>query len=170
MIWDNEEQAFFLSNGVTSAKQRVATRREYPKHEPKTIGRMILNSVPAAHDLQGHNQGTHAQKEDVLEAALKSGYTEVVRKLLDIHGGMDLNIHILRPWQTPLMWATDQENLDLVNMFLTYGADPSFTFASTEYKAPIIIAAERNHRRIIGILVQKTTPVLCTRALGRVVD
>lgn len=170
LIWDNEEQAFFLSNGVTNAKQRVATRREYPKHEPKTIGRMILNSVPTAHDLQGHNQGTHAQKEDVLEAALNSGYTEVVRKLLDSHGGMDLNIHILRPWQTPLMWATDQENLDLVNIFLTYGADPSFTFASTECKAPIMIAAERKNRGIIEILVQKTTPVLCTRALGRVVD
>lgn len=64
-----------------------------------------------------------------------------------------------------MMWATDQENLGLVNMFLAYGADPSFTFASTGYKAAITIAVEKKNREIVEMLVHKTTPVLCTRVL-----
>lgn len=170
LIWGNEEQAFFLLDRVTNAKHRVATRREYPKQMPRAINRTIFDSVPATHCLHGHKKATQAQKEDVLEVALKSGYTQVVRQLLDDHGGMDLDIHVLRPWQTPLMWATDQESLDLVNIFLAYGADPSFTFASTEYKAAITIAVEKKNRQVVEILVHKTTPVLCTGALGLVVD
>ncbi|ROV93289.1 hypothetical protein VSDG_06839 [Cytospora chrysosperma] len=43
-------------------------------------------------------------------------------------------------------------------MFLAYGADPSFTFASTGYKAAITIAVEKKNREIVEMLVHKTTP------------
>lgn len=68
------------------------------------------------------------------------------------------------------MWATYQENLNLVNMFLAHGADPSFTIVSTECKAAIAIVVEKKNRQMVEILVHKTTPALCIRALGLAVD
>lgn len=72
LIWVNDEQLFLLSDRITNAIQRVATRREYPKRNPKAIDRTKFDSVPSAHGLHGHNKAaTQAQKEDVLEVALR---------------------------------------------------------------------------------------------------
>lgn len=163
-------QAFFLLDHVTNAEQRLATRRQHPKLCTKATDRKAFFGVHAAHGLHGHSKATQAQREDALEVALESGNTQMVRQLLDEHGGMNLDIHVLAPWQTPLMWATAQEDLNLVIMFLTHGADPGFTFASTGFKAAIAIAVEKKNRQIVDTLVQQTTPLLCTRALGLAID
>ena len=60
---------------------------------------MTLEDNPAVRDVPGHtghNLPTRSQKEDVLEAALKAEYSQVVRQLLEKYG-MNLNIQVLRP-------------------------------------------------------------------------
>lgn len=117
------------------------------------------------HDSHGHNGPSQAQKKDALVSAMECGCDRMVRRLLVCHGGMDLDIHVFPRGQTPLMWATEQENMDLVSMFLAHGADESFNFAWADYRVAIDLAVEKKSRELVEVLVQKTNRVLCTRAL-----
>lgn len=68
------------------------------------------------------------------------------------------------------MWATQQERMDLVTMFLAHGADANFDFAGADCRVALVLAVEKKNRELVEILVQKTNRVLCTRALGLAVD
>ena len=177
LVWEDATQVFLFHNRSTNAKQLINARAAYPKSQHKVqeapATRATLEDNHAAHHVPGHtsqNLPTQAQKEDVLEAALKAGYSQIVRQLLDRYG-MDLNIHVLRSWQTPLIWATEYEKPDLVKLFLDHGADTDYTPGDGVGRgAALLKAVEKRNQVLIEILAQKTKRVLCTIALGSAVD
>lgn len=177
LVWKKDSGAFCLQDHFTGARRSVATRTKFPGMSHRTVYTEVHlekdspgSEGNAAKKVTLHRQPTQSQKEDVLEHALAAGRVELVRQLLVNHGSMDLIIHVLHPHQTPLMWATAQEKVDLVGLFLNHGADPSFNFAYLGCKAAISIAVEKRNREIVQLLVTNTSRMLCTIALGVAVD
>lgn len=176
LVWEEATQVFLFHNRSTNAKQSINARDAYPElsreiREPPATHTTLEEDGPAVRhglDRTSHNLPTQTQKEDVLEAALKARYLQVVPQLLEKYG-MNLNIQVLRPWQTPLEWATEEEKLDLVTLFLDNGADPSFPFATGRSTA-LLRALKKRNRELVGILVQKSDRMVCTIALGLAVD
>ncbi|EED21966.1 hypothetical protein TSTA_092080 [Talaromyces stipitatus ATCC 10500] len=169
LIWGPTDQEFYFKNHSTG-KRRTAS--------PKVAlqGRRYLPEV---------EHPSERQKDEALVAALQAGYSkQVVSQILRY--SMNLNVQILEYDQTPddieiiphgrdmvpvtpLEWAMEHERLDLVNLFLDNGADANFTVSSADGPA-VFKAAKRKSRKLVEILVQKTSRVSCTRALALVVE
>jgi serum/glucocorticoid-regulated kinase 2 len=113
------------------------------------------------------NLASERQMQDALEAALKAGHKHAILQLLD--HGMDLNIQIFdRSGQTPLEWATEHENLDLVKLFLDKGANANFTIGRS--RPTLLKAVEKGNPGLVEVLVHKTDRMPSTRALSLAVN
>ncbi|KAM0248021.1 hypothetical protein ACHAQJ_009626 [Trichoderma viride] len=112
--------------------------------------------------------GQH-QKLDILKAALQSGYDNAISQLLKY--GVDLNIRVMgRDRETPLLWAVQQENLDLVRLFLESGADANFATYDLEDKYALVAAVRTGNQKIAEILLPKSNRVISTIALSLAID
>ncbi|KAK7731089.1 Serine/threonine-protein kinase [Cytospora paraplurivora] len=175
LLWKEGTQAFIIRDRVTHVTRPIEARSTY--RTPKPVSEANRPSSPdtaleencAAHKTPTRNVPTQAQKEDVLEAALKAGYLQVVDQLLKNYSGMDLNIRILHTWYTPLQWATEQENLGLVRLFLDHGADPNSHDPAPRDHA-LLRAVRKNNRELVEALVYRTNRVFRTAALGLAID
>jgi serum/glucocorticoid-regulated kinase 2 len=177
LIWEEAAQAFYFYKRFTNATQSanprvpdpVAPGVEAPAAQKPPATRPAGGYDPAIHggyDPTVHNLPSQSQMQDALEAALKAGYKHVVPPLSEY--GMDLNIKIFRHGQTPLEWATEHENLDLVKLFLDKGANANFTIG---IGGPALMkAVEKENQGLVEVLVQKTDRVPSTRALGLAVN
>jgi serum/glucocorticoid-regulated kinase 2 len=132
-------------------------------HGDEKIVKLLLSERPSGL----HNLASERQMQGALEAALKAGHKHVVLQLLD--HGMDLNIQIFdRSGQTPLEWATEHENLDLVKLFLDKGANANFTIGRS--RPALLKAVEKGNPGLVKVLVHKTDRVTSTRALSLAVN
>ncbi|KAJ8064923.1 hypothetical protein OCU04_007227 [Sclerotinia nivalis] len=103
--------------------------------------------------------------QDALEVALRKGCKSAISQLLEY--SIDLNIILSSDakTQTPLEWASEHEDLNLVELFLSKGAEADFTSATFTRNPALIKAVEKANERLVKILVPKTNRVLSTRAL-----
>jgi serum/glucocorticoid-regulated kinase 2 len=159
LVWEKASREFHFYNRFKGAKQPVPPRLIDP----------LAPGDAAIHDSAELNAPTRSQKQDALEAALQAGHNYVVSQLLKYD--MDLNIQIFGAKRTsPLEWATEQENLDLVRLFLDNGADanfPTFAIHGIHQGGPALIkAVEKGNQELAEVLVRKTDRVASTRALG----
>lgn len=86
----------------------------------------------------------------VLIEAVVEGDIEEVESLLE--SGIDPNIIDIEGW-TPLMWATQINNLDMINLLIEYGANPDIVDYYYEETA-LIIATNNNYVEAIKILLE----------------
>ncbi|KAI1350302.1 kinase-like protein [Xylaria sp. FL0043] len=69
---------------------------------------------------------------------------------------------------TPLEWAVEHGNTDLVNLFLAKGADASYT-VEVQYGPALVKAVSKGDQRLVEILAKHTNRVSSTRALSKAV-
>jgi serum/glucocorticoid-regulated kinase 2 len=174
LIWEEASQAFYFSNRITNAEQPV--KSQLPNSAAPVIAPLVAQKPTQSavcfdpithgdHDSTVRHFPSQNQMQDALEAALKTGYKHVVPQLLE--HGIELNIGFLH-WQTPLQWATEHENLDLVKLFLVKGANANFDMRLSP--PALVVAVEKENLGLVEVLVKKTDRVLSTRALGVAVD
>lgn len=170
LIWEGEPQNFYFCNRVTGAIVSANTRATelegnsvlIPSEPPKN--KIDINSLTV------HNFPSQIQMQTALEVALKAGYIYAVAQLLEY--SMDLNVMLFSgsATRTPLEWATEHENLELVELLLSKGADVNFTSATSTTNSALKQAVKKGNEKLVRILVQKTNRVLCTKALCLAVD
>ncbi|KAK4076774.1 uncharacterized protein Triagg1_4377 [Trichoderma aggressivum f. europaeum] len=109
------------------------------------------------------------QKLAALKAALQAGYDNAISQLLEY--GVNLNVRIMDKFrETPLLWATQRENLALVRLFLENGADANYGTCDLEDKYALIAAVRTGNQRIAEVLLEKSRRVISTMALSLAVD
>ncbi|KAI0529954.1 hypothetical protein GGR58DRAFT_276626 [Xylaria digitata] len=69
---------------------------------------------------------------------------------------------------TPLEWAVEHGNADLVNLFLDKGADASYT-VEVQHGPALVKAVRKSDQRLVEILAKKTNRPSSTRALSKAV-
>ncbi|KAI0812196.1 kinase-like domain-containing protein [Xylaria sp. FL0064] len=69
---------------------------------------------------------------------------------------------------TPLEWAVEHGNTDLVNLFLAKGADASYT-VEVQHGPALVKAVRKGDQRLVEILSKHTDQVSSTRALSKAV-
>jgi serum/glucocorticoid-regulated kinase 2 len=185
LVWRDTAQAFHFYNRSTNTIQSVNPRLQDPRVEVEAPAPQNLLATrpsgggydPAIHGdyhptVTVHNSPSQSQIQDALEAALTAGYHKrVIAQLLSY--SIDLNFEIFRHTQkkmTPLEWATEHENLHLVETFLDNGADANFTFTMFPGRPALRRAVQKGNHRLVSVLVQKTNRLPCTKALGLAVD
>lgn len=166
LVWEQSSQRFMLHDPLTNRNRTVPSRRRmYPK-----------SYLPSVLQLK---------KEEALEWALETNYTQAVYQLLaaglcgdgpeDAHHTMNLNIRFLCEWEAPLEWATEHEDTVMVELFLRHGADPGFFLPAYKTQASarvaLIRAVAKGNQALARLLAPRTNNrVLRTRALGLAVD
>lgn len=166
LVWEESSQTFMLHEPLTNSNRSIPSRRQmYPRSWlPQTL---------------------QQKKEEALEWALETHHTEAIYQLLEpdvcgngtgqVHHNMDLNIRFLREWETPLEWATEHEDMAMVEVFLRHGADPGFFAPLSKTQAGACVALHRavakRNQALARLLAPRTrNRVLRTRALGLAVD
>ncbi|KAM5450638.1 Serine/threonine-protein kinase [Microsporum audouinii] len=146
LIWENGLRTFYFYNRYTEAKQPIP------------------QAVAPNDNTSNATTPRQAQKQAVLEAALRAGYNHAISQLLEY--GVDLNTNIFvtstAGGKSPLEWATEHENYNLVALFLDMGADAGFSTLKT--------AMDKRNHNIIKAVVQKSNRIASTRALGLAID
>lgn len=180
LIWESKAREFYLCDSLTNEQRQIKPRKT---GEPPRMVQASQASYAAQGDAAttsqnlsglasgfgGYNVPTQEQKEGVLEEALRAGYPEVITQLLEKHS-MDLDIQILDAVRTPIEVATMQKDLNLVKLLLEHGADPSFSVLGVGHGASLVFAAEMGNTELVEILLQDTTRLPRTKALGVAVD
>lgn len=148
LLWEDAQFQFY--NRATNVKQTVPTRA-------------TSAAIPDDDDgsIEGVGTPSLSQKLDALEAALLAGYFPIVVRLLLY--GIDLSVSLFGSrYQTPLQWAVEDGNPDLVQLFLDHGAP-----VSCYPRAVTLAAAVKNgSRAIIEALLPRTGRKSSTIALG----
>lgn len=159
LIWGGpRSKGFRLYNPITKAEQALMPSR---KLNPASSDATAIHADDTTPSLN--------QKLDALELVLKAGYFSAVKQLLQYD--MPLNVDIFRGEEkSPLQWAVEQGHLDLVRLFLDYGADANFRSNSMRNNPALVTAVQLGHRDIIAALAPHTNRIASTRALGRAVD
>jgi len=153
----------YLALGGIDTTIKAFSAGKAQKEDDEKIVELLLSERPSGL----HNLPSERQMQDALEAALKAGHKHVVPQLLD--HGMDLNIQIFNSYgQTPLGWATEHENLDLVRLFLDKGANANFTVGIS--RPALLKAVEKGDPGLVEVFVHKTDREPSTRALGLAVN
>ncbi|KAL7626980.1 Serine/threonine-protein kinase [Parahypoxylon ruwenzoriense] len=163
LVWEESSRKFYFYNRFTGVKQSVPPKAKSP----------LAPSDATIDDSDSPTIPSRSQKEDALEAALRAGHDHVVSQLLEYD--IDLNIRIFgNEKKAPLQWVTEKENIGLVRLFLSKGADanfPNFAIRGIHQGGPALIkAVEKGNREIAELLVRKADRIASTRALGLAVD
>ncbi|KAH8817171.1 ankyrin repeat-containing domain protein [Xylogone sp. PMI_703] len=112
-----------------------------------------------------NNLPSEQQMQEALESALKATHKPVVRQLLDY--GVNLNFRFSREnmtyLPTPLEWTVENEDLDLVRLFLDKGADANFVIRKD--KSALLRAVAKDNVQLVKTLVRETHRVVSTIAL-----
>lgn len=174
--WNHEDQAFWFYNHSANAKQPIHALIQDPQEIVATHTHqgthLTYTQDPAtnrASKSSVHDLPSQAQKHAALDAVLENRYWHMVPQLLREYS-MDLNIQLRFAGKTPLEYATEQEEADVVSLFLDNGADANFTVSYGLGGLPLRVAVDKGHEELVKILVQRTGRVPCTRALARAVS
>lgn len=130
LLWDEAAQSFVFHSTLTNTRKRVNPSRE--NFRPAGISlaqRAILARLPKENRpsmSETQELPSQSQMQNALEAILLAGHNHMNPQLLKY--GIDLNIQVFEACQTPLDWAIDREDIDLVKPFLDHNAEPNFTF------------------------------------------
>ncbi|KAM0469194.1 hypothetical protein ACHAPX_010579 [Trichoderma viride] len=177
LVWRVKDQMFYFFNRSTSAQEPIAAPQQ--KHMPPTKPSQAILSghqdeeadKNESSDANIHELPDEAQKQSALDEVLKMKYFHLVPELLKnyvVNLNFDLNFS---PRKTPLEYATELEDVNIVELFLENGADANFTSKhGGRLPGPALLYAVRqgNHQ-LVEMLIQKTDRVHCTRALGHAI-
>lgn len=177
LVWRVKDQMFYFFNPSTSAQEPIATLQQ--KHMPPT---KPLQAISSGHqdeeadnsessDTNIHGLPNEAQRQDALDAVLGMKYFHLVPELLKNYV-VNLNFDLsFASRKTPLEYATELEDVNIVELFLDNGADANLT-AKNGGRLPgpaLFYAVRQGNHQLVEILVQKTDRVPCTRALGHAI-
>lgn len=147
LLWEEGNFQFF--NPTTNARQTVPPRQ--------TCEAVPSNDV----SVEGVGTPSLSQKLDALEAALLAGHLTAVVQLLNYE--IDLNVRLFgRLQQTPLHWAVERGDLNLVQLFLEHGASVS----TQPWEITIVKAVTKGFQSIVEALLPRTDRTSCTISLG----
>jgi serum/glucocorticoid-regulated kinase 2 len=172
LLWDSGSQAFHFHNRITGEKRPIHSDTR-PPHASR--GEDLVTQGPRP-----------SQKKDALEVALEAGYSNrVVSQVLKYD--VDLNDAILvrtepdgwalpppnrpsrRIWLTPLEWAVEKGNAELVKLFLHHGSDANFCTFPQEGPA-LVRAVKTRNQRLVEMLLPKSNRITSTRALCHAIE
>lgn len=95
LLWEEGTQVFILRDRVTHVTRPIETRSTYRPRKPVSQAKgpsspdTALEEACAEHGTPTRNVPAQAQKEDVLEVALKAGNLQIAHQLLENHSGME---------------------------------------------------------------------------------
>ncbi|KAL2822249.1 ankyrin repeat-containing domain protein [Aspergillus cavernicola] len=101
--------------------------------------------------------------KDALECAMEMRHTEIIHLLVS-YGVRVETMFSEREWITPLEWATEMEDVDLVELFLSVGASPRYSRCGT--KCALERAVLSRNERIASLLVLGSSCLQRTLALA----
>lgn len=154
LAWEETEQRFYFCSRSTSSKQRI-----------ETPDRASQNQLGMDSSLASSNQPSSAQVQAALAAALLKKNLHLVPEILAAYRP-DVNFRLGIQEKTPLEYAAELENVDLVQLLLDNGA----TATVAEGKL-LEIATRKGNLQLVNMFVHKTTDrVACTKALGTAVS
>ena len=154
----------------------------HPKHTPLQIAATMGHCAIVQRLLTAGCDVTKADRmgDTALMLAIKKGYTEIVRSLLQVPGDNNVN-HMNQSKQTPLSLAAQKGDLAMVHMLLDSGAKINYPDIETlralvkdksivaEKYYPIVQAAHNGYFECVSVLlsagadVTRTTLVNATR-------
>ncbi|KAH7120728.1 hypothetical protein EDB81DRAFT_233421 [Dactylonectria macrodidyma] len=159
LVWEQADREFHFYNYVIKAKQSIPV--DYPDVW-KRFGRdksQVGSSTSAVDDLP-----SEAQKHAVLMAMLRNKYRHLVPQFLREYSPT------LNPppptGKSPLQHVTEQEDVDLVKLFLDIGADANLDISDVSSRWPLRTAVAKGNHELVKILVSRTERAPCTRALS----
>jgi serum/glucocorticoid-regulated kinase 2 len=108
--------------------------------------------------------------QGALQYAIGEGHRHVLKPLLN--SSIDLNFHLtgrnLRRFVAPLLWAVEEEDVELAKMFIASGADPNvYTW---DGKSALVRAVVRHNEEMVRALISGTDRRRRTQALTRSMD
>ncbi|KAK0385666.1 hypothetical protein NLU13_6843 [Sarocladium strictum] len=157
LIWEQASREFHFYNPATKVKQPI--RAHYPLAWSGRDESLVSKSSSAAGD--GPDE---VQKDAALIAIVKNKYRHLVPRFLGEYRPT-LNLHC-RAEESPLQLATEQEDVDLVKLFLANGADANQDISEFSTRWPLRTAVNRGNRELVEILVSRTKRAACTKALS----
>ncbi|OBT83440.1 hypothetical protein VE02_07868 [Pseudogymnoascus sp. 03VT05] len=113
---------------------------------------------------------TIPQMQGALQYAIAEGHLHVLKPLLN--SSIELNFHFtgrsLLRFITPLLWAVQEEDVELVKMFVASGADPNvYTWGG---ESVLVRAVVRHNEEKVRILISGTDRRRGTQTLTRSMD
>lgn len=182
LVWEQSAADFRFSNSRSgesrlSGEQAVACGISNLEHQFFVGGAKKTTDPPANSSSTGYP--TAFQVKRALAVALKLQCSEeVICQVLDY--GLDLDTSILE-WEekydtyrmadlppkipvTPLEWAIEHQRSDLVDLFITRGADLNYT-SYPRHGPALVVAVLRKNCALVRRLVDKTDRCASTRAL-----
>ncbi|KFZ16750.1 hypothetical protein V501_02076 [Pseudogymnoascus sp. VKM F-4519 (FW-2642)] len=110
---------------------------------------------------------TNTHLQGALQYAIAEGHRHVLKPLLN--SNIDLNFHFtgrsLRRFVYPLLWAVEEEDVELVKMFVASGANPNVHTIGGE--SALERAIVRHNEEMVRILISGTDRKRRTHALAR---
>ncbi|KAF7180842.1 hypothetical protein CNMCM7691_010133 [Aspergillus felis] len=148
----------------------VDQKSRVPTHNsPIQIAAFQGNETIVGLLLHRSSQRLHHTNElrDASECALKEDHKSIIYQLVEY--GVNLNM-AFPDWsgKTPLVWASEQGDVDLVKLFLSHGADPNYH--GWDYETALVKAAASGHADIVSLLVGETDRMSRTQALALSMD
>lgn len=195
VTWDASSKEFYLHNHTTDENRQV--NEQTIKQKPRWSF-MTPRNQPTVTDADSSTTTMSAipselQKKCALATALKfSCSNRDIERILESPINLNLGIleydyavapsvslgeidgrvvfpEISNPVTlTPLEWAVEHGNTDLVNLFLAKGADASYT-VEKKHGPALAKAVRKGDQQLVEILVEKTNRVSSTRALREAV-
>ncbi|KAI3329475.1 kinase-like protein [Ustulina deusta] len=194
VTWDASSKEFYLHNRATDENRQVNEQTTNQKfRRPFTIAR----NQPTVTDTDTSTTmcavPSELQKKYALATALEfSCSNRDIERILE--SPINLNFGILeydyavdpsvslgqidgrvvfeqpsnKVMLTPLEWAVEHGNADLVNLFLGKGADASYT-VEVQHGPALVKAVRKSDQRLVEILAKKTNRLSSTRALSKAV-
>ncbi|KAL7957566.1 kinase-like protein [Trichoderma compactum] len=160
LVWeDSHPQGFHFYNRATGENQPILAQ---------TMGSVTTGDVVQFEEAYV-TVPDQRQKLATLKAALQAGYDNAISQLLEY--GVNLNVRIMdRFGETPLLWATQHENLPLVRLFLENGADANHGTCDLGDKYALIAAVRTGNQQTVEVLLKKSRRVISTIALSLAID
>ncbi|EDO01051.1 hypothetical protein SS1G_03525 [Sclerotinia sclerotiorum 1980 UF-70] len=156
LIWEGVSQNFYFRDHYTGAIQSGIIRVPELEVDPTISTSQPPENEIRINSLPIRNSPNQTQMQDALEVALINDYKSAIPQLLEYSIDLITIFSSDAKTQTPLEWATEHEDLDLVELFLSKGADVNFTSATFTRNPALIKAVEKANQRLVKILVPKT--------------
>ena len=144
LVWQCEDQSFYFYNRSTKKKKPIVAARSYLLRRPD-------------------------KTQEALAAVLKNKYMHLVPTILEEYS-VNLNFELDFIHTTPLDYVTRLQEVNIVRLFLTNGADANLEHGYTLGGRPLLSAVQKGNQELVQILVQRTDRIPCTRALGQAVS
>ncbi|KAI0868174.1 kinase-like protein [Hypoxylon argillaceum] len=194
VTWDASSKEFYLHNRTTDESRRVneqTTNQKFRRPFTTAINQPTVTYTDTS--IVTCAVPSELQKKYALATALEfSCSNRDIERIIE--SPIDLNFGILeydyavdpsvslsqingrvvfeqpsnKVMLTPLEWAVEHENTDLMNLFLDKGADAGYT-VEVKHGPALVKAVRRGDQRLVEILAKKTNRFSSTRALSKAV-